>query len=218
MIISPSNSQEEGSTSSSSTQSAEMSPPAMDYFESLSKKIDEEEGDEPPPRKKTALAKQTADQLPVDGVSSIKQKFLQDELLRSLEITKLVEEENSRASHDNLDPVFHQTADEQTVHVEELKHHEAVLETVPAFPAPSLQSVQQPYCLIYGKKPTRAGKRIVSETDVPILMKHLHGSHSIDSTVDEFIGHLERTNPQDKTGKFKSIFKIKCIHLKFSFF
>lgn len=142
----------------------------------------------------------------MDGMS-LMQKFLQDELFRSLKLPKLVGKEWSQVSDDDLDLANYQAAYEQKVLVEELKHHEAVLLTVPAFPVPTLQSERQPDGPINYQKPAGACKRLVTETYIPILIRYLDGSHSMESTVNEFIGHLERTRPQDKKGKIQSISK-----------
>ena len=51
----------------------------------------------------------------VDGVSLVHQSFLQDERFRSVDLPKLVEEEKTRASDDDIDLSIDWTVDEQKV-------------------------------------------------------------------------------------------------------
>ena len=45
------------------------------------------------------------------------------------------------------------------------------------------------------------GKRLVKDTDLPVLARILHGSTcSREVVADEFIAHLKRTRPEDKRG------------------
>ena len=83
--------------------------------------------------------------------------------------------------------------------LEVLKQHKGVLLTVPAFPIPVLQTDELDGHIGL-KKPTGAGKRLVKEADIPILIQHLHGSICIESTVKDFLGHLERIRPEGKIG------------------
>ena len=97
-----------------------------------------------------------------------------------------------------------------------LKQYEAVLLTVASFPVPVLQSELQlctdgngdsPSLLDEsgngrtGEKSAGAPKRFVNETDIPVLIRQLHGvSHGKASIVNEFLAYLERTRPEDKNG------------------
>ncbi len=83
-----------------------------------------------------------------------------------------------------------------------LKQHEAVLLTAASFPVQVLQDKLQ----IDEEKAIVAGKRLVRETDIPVLIKYLHGSKCKESTMKEFLAHLERIRPQDKNSKLKLIF------------
>jgi len=82
-------------------------------------------------------------------------------------------------------------------HKKVLKQHEAVLLTVAAFPVQVLQDELQ----IDEEKVVGAGKRLVREIDIPILIQHLHGSKCKESTIKEFLAHLERIRPEDKNSK-----------------
>jgi len=84
-------------------------------------------------------------------------------------------------------------------HLEVLKQHEGVLLTVSAFPIPVLPSDELDGA-IEVELPTVVGKRLVKDTDVPILIQHLYGSKCKESTVKDFLNHLERIRPEDKTG------------------
>lgn len=52
-----------------------------------------------------------------------------------------------------------------------------------------------------GEKTAPASKRLVSEVDMPALVRLLHGAlHSKSTIVSEFLAYLERTRPEDKNG------------------
>jgi len=76
-----------------------------------------------------------------------------------------------------------------------LKLYEAV-PLVAAFPVPVLLSE-----LTGPVKAVGAPKRFVHETDIPILIRQIHGATcGKDAIVNEFFAHLKRTRPEDQNG------------------